>query len=530
MILPTIPNQTGAAKVPVSGFGGLERRVGAGNGTICDMTNLTGDDAPVLSSRPKRETAYGDMPHTNGITAVGSGLYWVDGRYLRRDGVMYPPRLVAGSTVPRRFAALGKRLVIFPDKIVVDTQAEPETVTAWQTLAASTTRSCKFADGTYAGEPAAGNTIIASAGSFDWGTLFKVGDGVTVSGSSVPGNNKTAVVREIEGNRLRFYENVFTTTADFETGITVARTVPDLDFICVNDNRVWGCKGDTICCCKLGDPANWNVFDGLSTDAWSVDTGTPGDFTGCVSFMGYPVFFKADRIFKVYGNRPGNFEVMSSATLGVLPGAADTMAVAGETLFYLSRAGFVRYNGGYPSAVDAALNAKYTGGAAGSDGRKYYVSAVRDDGAREMLVFDPGTGLWHKEDALTVEGFANVGPTLYAQTAHANVIVAGAAEPDEADFESSVTFADWDMQSFGSKYPVRLWLRLESAGAVTVEISYNGGSFETAATIPAGGKGVSYVPVPIRRCDRFGLRLTTTGAWKLYAMEIETRAERTNRR
>ena len=516
MLLPKLPYTNGAARVPVPGFYGLDRRAGAGNGAICDMRNMCGSDVPVLSSRPKRKSAAA-LTNPRGIFAFGTHLYRVDAGKLYKDGTELLT-LPGAANDERIFAALGERLLIWPDKVLVTGgTAAP--------LGASVTQSCTFADGEYAGEPAEANTIVGPLG-YDWSDSFNVGDAVTITGAADEQNNRTSIIREISGRYLRFYENTFVknTTA---ANITVARTVPDLDFLCTVDNRVWGCKGDTVCCCKLGDPFNWNVFDGLSTDAWSVETGTPGDFTGCVSFMGYPVFFKADRVFKVYGSRPQNFELMGSATLGVVDG--KSMAVAGETLYYLSRAGFVRYNGGYPSTVDAALNAKYTGGAAGSDGRKYFVSAVRGS-TRDFLAFDPETGLWHREDSLAVTAFANVGPALYAQTASALLAVGEAADPDEADFESSVTFADFDLQTFGSKYPVRLWLRMENAGAVTVQISYNGGSYETAATIPAAtGKAVSYVPVPIRRCDRFRVKLSTTGAWKLYGMEIETRTERTRR-
>ena len=550
-MLPSIPNRSGAARVPVMGFGGLERRVGAGNGTIRDMENLTAAEAPVLASRPKRKTAAA-LTSPRGLFACGETLFCCDGTTLYADGeavawaedLPEAAQAAALGDTDKAFAALGERVLIWPDKVMARRRAAggvgpysetPGTISAaWELvpLAVSVTQSCTFSDGTYAGVGAAGNTILAADSAFDWAAYFRVGDGVTVSGAADPENNKTAVVREIDGNELRFYENSFTVNST-AASITVTRAVPDLDFLCVQDNRVWGCRGDTICCCKLGDPFNWNVFDGISTDAWSVETGTPGDFTGCVSFMGYPVFFKEDRVFKVYGSRPSNYEVMSSATLGVLPGAHQTLAVAGETLFYLSRAGFVRYNGGYPSAVDAALAARYTGGASGSDGRRYFVSALRADGGRELLVFDPETGLWMKEDGLAVNGFANVAGTLYAQTDAANLIVGNAPEPDEADFASGVTFADFDSaggRSFVSKYPVRLWLRLENAGAVTVQISYNGAAWETAASIPAGEKRARYIPVPIRRCDRFGLRLSTVGAWRLYGMEIETRAGRTSRK
>ena len=522
-MLPDIPNKSGASRFTLDAFGGLERRGGAAFGAISAMTNLTGRSAPLLASRPGRRTVAAQT-NPRGMCAVGSRLFTVDGNRLYRDGAAFTGTLPGAADAERSFAALGTRLLLWPDRICVDAEGSGTT----EALAASVTRSCTFADGTYAGEAAEANTILGPSGT-DWGALFRAGDAVTISGAADAENNRTAIVREIDGRALRFYEHTFTPNAAARQ-ITVARTVPELDFLCVCGNRVWGCRGDTIRCCALGDPFNWNVFDGLSTDAWSAETGTPGAFTGCVSFMGWPVFFKADRIFKVYGSRPGNFEVISSATLGVLPGAAKTLAVAGETLYYLSRAGFVRYNGGYPTRVDAALDTRYAGGAAGSDGRRMFVSALRGDGARELLAYDPETGMWHREDALAVRDFACADGTLYAQTASAVLAVGDAPDPNEPAAASSVTFAPFDAASFASKYPVRLWLRYESAGPLTAEIAYDGGAWETAAALPAGGRADRNTPVPIRRCGRFALRLSAAGAWKLYALQVETRAERTNRK
>ena len=528
-MLPDIPYKTGATRIPVQQFAGLERRVGGGNGTIKDMWNLTGRDAPVLSSRPKRWHMM-DVAAPHGMFSTGGDVYLVDGKRLYNGGQLVVTLPTEGN-VNRVFAAMGTRLLIWPDKVLV-TLGMTGSYTA---LGSSTTQSCTFQDGQYAGESAAGNEIRAASTSYNWSTLFKVGDAVTISGAADAENNITAIVREIDGYKLRFYPNTFkkNTTA---RSITVARTVPDLDFICVCDNRVWGCKDDTICCCKLGYPTNRNVFDGLSTDSWSVETGTLGSFTGCITFMGYPVFFKEDRVFKVYGNRPSNFEVISSATLGVLAGSYRSMAVAGETLYYLSRAGFVRYNGGYPSVIDAALNAKYLAANAGSDGRKYWACAWRSDDVTELLCFDPDTGMWHKEDDLYVHSFGIYWGYLCCLTGDALVGLGdylGAADEGftvEGDFDTGVWFADFDMQTFASKYPVRLWLRMENANEATVKITYNGGDLETVTTIPAAEKRTSYIPVPIRRCDRFGVEIETTGAWRLYAMEIETRAERSSRK
>ena len=511
-MLPELPFKERTERIAQTAFGGLDRRLGAGDGAICDMTNLCSDHAPVLASRPARYVT-GTVTKPNGIFSDGVHLLACDGTALSVDGA----GVGTLTDTAKVFAALGERVVIWPDKVLWTAEGGLEA------LGASVTASCTFTDGTYAGETAEANTIRAASSTFDWSAYFRVGDGVTISGAADPENNVTLIVREISGRDLRFYENSFTVNAT-AASVTVAREIPDLDFLCVNDNRVWGCKGDTICCCKLGDPSNWNVFDGLSTDAWRWDTGTAGDFTGCVSYLGYPVFFKEEAIFKVYGSRPANYEAMRSAATGVLTGAHSSLAIAGDTLFYLSRVGFMAYSGGMPSPVGDALARRYTAAVGGSDGAKYYASADFSTGDRtgtELLVFDTAKQLWHREDGLAAARMA-WRQGLYAQTAAQTVLLgtpqtvpAGAAA--EGDFTRSVTFARTGYTAFPGKYPVRVWLRYE-AEALTVEIAYDGGTWETVASGAHSGK---YLPVPIRRCDSWQLRLTASGELRLYAVEQE---------
>ena len=515
-MLPKIPYTHGTAKLTQTQFGALDMRAGAPGGSIRYMQNMTGDEAPLLASRPVRYTT-GQAAKPNGIFSDGEHLIYADGTALYVDGVS------AGTVEDseKAFAALGERVLIWPDKKIW-TQAD-----GLQSLESTVSASCTFENGTYAEEPAEGNTIKAASNSYDWADYFKVGDAVTISGADDAENNKTAIVREIEGRELRFYENTFKTGSSAQF-ITVSREAPDLDFICVNENRVWGCRGDEIRACKLGDPYNWNVFDGLSTDSYSVMSGTGGDFTACVSYMGYPVFFKQEHIFKIYGSKPTNFELMGSASLGVLPGAHRSLAVAGETLYYLSRAGFVSYSGGMPQLIGAELgDMRITGAVSGSDGIKYYTSVLTSSGERHLLVYDTSKGMWHREDELNVEGFAYLSG-LYAQCPERIMLLgspltvpAGAAP--ETSLSSSVTFADVDGGSFDGKYPVRIWLRAEAdAGAVIrVYISHDGGEYILADSFEPGAKSSRYFPVPVKRCDHFSVKIEAAGAWKLYAMETE---------
>lgn len=526
-MLPVLPVRTGAGRVRIGAFGGLDRRAGAAPGAISAMENLTGADVPALSARPARKTlrALHGTPH--GLCAAEDRLLSAEGTGLYVDGAAAPGQALADSD--KSFAVLGRRVLIFPDKVCWTAEDGIRPLEASYTAA-----NLVFSDGTYAGEAAERNTVTTAGDPFP----FRPGDGVTIPACAPTGGaEKTAVVREVsdDGKSLRFSENCFAENGTVSETLTLARTVPDLDFLCVNENRVWGCKGDVIACCKLGDPTNWNVFDGVSTDAWQGETGTAGDFTACVSFLGYPVFFKSDKIFKVYGSRPSNFELMASATQGVAAGAAASAATAGESLFYLSPGGFVRYGGGFPDAVDAPLDARYTAAVGGGDARRYYVSALRSDNARELLVFDAQTGLWHREDNLAVHSLCRCASALYAQSEQELLCLfdpAGTAGGTaEAAVESSVTISDIGADSFASRYGVRLWLELENAGAMAVAASFDGGEFEPVATLPASKPGrAAAVSVPIRRCRRLSLRLSGSAPWTLRAVELEMRTERKNRK
>lgn len=558
--LPSMQYSDGIRKTTQVQFGGLDMRAGAGDGAIADMFNLTGGQAPVLSTRPPRrtsgdrfvESSIGGLYCTDQVCYVVGQRFYVDGTYagnLKTDG-------------EKVFCSLGNRVVIWPDKMIwlggADTDGDTDPAhdaddeddgrtTGLQDLEASVTKTgLIFSDGTYAGEEAAANSITTGTSAFP----FRVGDAVTISGCSVSANNLTVVIREISADRktLRFYENTFSLpdgeSSCTESGsVTLAREVPDLDYLCENENRIWGCKGDTIWCCKLGDPYNWYVFDGLSTDAWRLDSGSPGDFTGCYSFLGYPVFFKEDRILKVYGTKPSNFQLMASATSGVRAGSAKSLAIAGETLFYLSRVGVVAYSGGIPQKISQIFgDTKFDCAAGGSDGMKYYVSLhdaskSGSAGGTALYVYDPETKMWHKEDGteiLTASCLNGVG--LYAMARNrdtsdeVSILLLGdpAEAPDgmsrEDLFDSFAEFGDFTVQDPNRKGVVKVQLRveLERGAQLTVQIKLDAGAWLTVETLDTPGKYSAYLPIIPRRCDHFRLRLRGHGQWKLYSLSFES--------
>jgi len=276
MKLPAMVYADEPAKTQQIRFKGYNHTYAAGDGELYNMENLCGLEYPVLSTRPKRRLLT-MLTTPNGLFGKDK-LCWVDGTSFCYDGVM--KGTVADSR--KTFAAIGPYIIILPDKKYYNTTSDE-----FGDLESTWSGGVTFRDGTLYGETAEANTIYAAG--VTWSSYFRAGDAVTISGCiDNTGNNKTPVIREIDdtAHTMSFYEHVFTNGS--EAAVTIKRTVPNMDHICACSNRLWGFKGDTICASKLGDPFNWNVFDGLDTDAWSMDTGSAGGFSGAFSYLGYP--------------------------------------------------------------------------------------------------------------------------------------------------------------------------------------------------------------------------------------------------
>ena len=325
------------------------------------------------------------------------------------------------------------------------------------------------------------------------------------------------------GQRLTFSPSP--TLPCTETGtVTVERRVPELEHLCVNENRLWGSVGGTIYASRLGDPTNFQVFDGLSTDSWVSDTVDAGDFTACVSYLGYPVFFKEDSVYKIYGDRPSNFQWTPSVRLGVLAGSEKSLAVAGETLFYLSRAGVAAYTGGIPNIVSGPLGQekRWKKAVGGSDGLKYYVS-LQDDSGWGLYVYDTRFGAWHREDASQARDFAYWDGGLHMLLASGSLWrLDGCAGTLEDPVGWEALFADLTDGRPEKKGVLRLLIRaeLESGSSLTASVRYDGGEFQNLRTLTAREKRSFALPLAVRRCDHWQLRLSGTGECRLSSLAV----------
>ena len=306
--------------------------------------------------------------------------------------------------------------------------------------------------------------------------------------------------------------------------VELERRVPDMDYLTECDNRVWGCNSreNVIYGCKLGDPTNWFSYRGIAADSYAVTVGSDGAFTGAASCMGYALFFKENTLHKLYGSKPSDFQLSSLRCRGVAQNAARSLCVLNETLYYLSPDGVMAWDGSLPTKVSGALDAaklsnvqSAVGGAL--DGR-YYLHISRE--SARLLVYDTEKGLWSEEDVCSCD-MTSTGGQLYLWDGQALWAADPTREPDwqttdgvETDIPFELVTGDVGLDGTEQRYLSRLTLRLDAECTSTVEVavSYDGGAWETVASLAAQGSRRSYdLPFVPRRCGSLRLRLRGKG-------------------
>ena len=373
---------------------------------------------------------------------------------------------------------------------------------------------------------------------------FSANDGLTLSGITDPSvsdlDNKTMVVWDVGDNYIvvtGILDKCATQEATGEEPVSIKRLMPNMDYITESGNRLWGCRYgfdidgavvNEIYASKLGDFKNWRCYAGLSTDSYAATVGTDGRFTGAVTHLGYPLFFKENYVHKVYGNYPANYQIQTTACRGVEFGCSKSLAIVNEVLYYKSHSGICAYDGSLPVDVSAALgDVIYSDAVAGALGNKYYVSMKEESSnpipQYHLFAFDTKRGMWHREDDTQAIQFCNCRGDLYFIDHADNQIktVKGTGTVDTSSIEWMAETGVIGMESPDKKYISRIDIRLSLAvGArVFVHIQYDSlGDWEQAYAMTGITLRSFAIPLRPKRCDHLRLRISGVGEAKIYSI------------
>ena len=582
MLYPIV-KETKTYNLMTTEFGGYNHSLKPREGEFFDTENITTDYYPIASGRKKRGIVR-RLNSPSGMTARDSLIY-ADGADLYYNGKKVDGLVLSTEKekCPKKFVSMGAYLCIFPDNLYLNTADMTDFGSMEMSWEAEESTSVKYSickgDGAEYGKTTVADEAPKDAENGDlwidsstdthilkqysknmnmWveiatvyvkieakgiGQRIEKGDGIRISGCKYSGENEyikkqiealnsTFTVKERGDNHI-VVTGLLDETYTQNGGVNVTRKVPKMDYVTECQNRLWGCyygleDGKTvneIFCCKLGDFKNWEVYSGISTDSFKASCGTDGVWTGAVTYLGYPLFFKENYVHKVYISSGGAHQIVSMAIDGVQKGSDTSFAIVNDYLFYKSKTGINRFDGTQAVNISSDLgNEQYCDAVGGRLGEKYYVSMKDINEKWHLFVYDVKRGLWIREDNTMALYFADIHNELYYIDGDSNELktINGTEGKEEDKFPWKIVFGDIGYEYFQKKYLSRFNIRmsLEEDGWAEIYTEYDSnGIWEKRGTI--NGTGISRtftLPIIPRRCDHIRIKIEGSGEFKLYSI------------
>jgi len=568
-------------------FGGLDRSTSADIGFFADLCNTSSRSYPYLSTRKKRLylSDIGECP--SALYSVG-GITYTAGKKVYFNNVLQYDGL--SESKRKTIVSMGGKIIVFPDGFYFNSlsldpngistefgflhnlfsaysgkvtllpcisgEPIPKTVSALPEIAdngdycldisVSPAVLYRFAASSKKWTSVMPTHICINAAGID--QKFSIGDGISVSGTDcIDGAN---IITDISTDTLIISGNIedaifFSPSA--EKPFTVSRSIPKLDFVCEHNNRLWGCRYglnsqgvsvNEIYASKLGDPKNWNVFSGLSTDSYSASCGSDGPFTGIVSHMGYVVFFKEKKIHRLFGTKPSNFTIYEDQFNGVATQSEASLCVLGNMVFYNSPEGICVYTGSEPKIISKQLGKKKLNVfSASANNGLYRICCTEQDGTVSNYVYDTEKNIWHKEDdscfiqmvpvesnTLAVKNdngvfcFELLGNGDLQQNISTSLPSSAQTEQNFNWFAESGIFNCFVSNSEYIKN-IKLRLKLNKGSSLKIFIQTSDSLMWRECGSVNSDNGISrFLRINIPRCDQFKIKLSGYGECTLYSV------------
>lgn len=380
---------------------------------------------------------------------------------------------------------------------------------------------------------------------------FGLNDAIFIEGSDVEelnGVNTIAAMGKDEKDSYIVVTGILNTVVDQRTPVTFERRIPDLDYVCVSNNRVWGCfYGETkegsvneIYACKLGDPKNWYSYQGTAQDSYALSLGDDGEFTGAYTYQGYPLFFKENNIYKVYGTYPAAYQLTTYDCRGVQKGSSKSIAIVDEYLVYKSDNDVCVFDGNYPMSLSAKLGKRKFKNCCGGAYMSKYYACMEEDGKASIYVYDFSTSTWMKDaDLKIIEFVSTKSGELYGRTKTG--VISFGTEKDSLGMESEtetemvewfVESGEYGMDSSETKRITEIKIRaaVYFGSRMKLEVEYdNSGKWIEQWNDKGGVNGdgkikLYYIPIRPVPCDIMRIRLSGVGKVEIYSIEkkVET--------
>lgn len=592
MYLPSLTT-TKQSRDSIAQFNGLCKTNECADSEMRHMHNMSLKDYPYLSSR-KLRNIFTSCTGAKGILG-GETLYIVTTTGISViDKTGQSTAISASFTdTPKKLVKMGSYLCIFPDKKVFDgTSVSTMYRTRTATSVTLKLRDANNSDITYhdaayyeTHTPQDGDYLLSNVGGVDElqkysstsGMWFVVtttyisanatsltsglddGDGVKISINLGETTVTTEVLNEIKrifplteadgttyytnctmkkisGTRLAFVGLLKMSISLSNITFKVERIVPDIAYVTEANNRLWGCNaaGTELYACKLGDPKNWNCFEGISTDSWAATVGSDGEFTGAITYLGYPTFFKENSLIKIAISSNGAHITKETVCRGVQKGCGESLCVVNEILYYKAQTAICAYDGSLPQTISKKLGdmSEYTTAIGGRNKECYYIQCS-DSTDTDIFVYDTLKGAWVEDDHTHYTALATWNNILVGANPNNNKIELFDDYLNFTVTEPSIIWRcvtkNFDYQVVGSqatagvtdtKYIHRIIIKahMDVRALARVWIRYDDGMYERLFEMRSVGTKTYPLTIIPHRCDRFAIMIEGEGDVQIQAI------------
>lgn len=563
-------------------FKGLNRRTTVNEGEMSDMLNLCSDNYPTLSPRKPRgvvEMPEGSMRPLqmathNGKLAMIAIVNAQDEVGFFYDGVRYGDSETLPLTTSSRMIAINTKICFFPQKTYITCRRSEGGVITGETIG-SLEASVNLINNSFEINDTSIRINLPQPGG-DYG--FKYDDAIHIAGTMTVTSGGAITAKDVDvycaienadsGEGYAFIDipqNTFIeltgATAMTFTG-TISRTMKDLEHLIVWNNRLWGVDSteNVIYASKLGDPTNWEYYQGTGIDSYYAQQGTDESFTGVAEYSGHLIYFKPSSMTRIYGTSPQNYQLTTAKCYGIEEGSALSALTINDTVYYKSAIGIMAYQGGVPYCISDKFNFRFSNVVAATEGTKYYASCIVDKGQYvegQLMVYDTLGGFWHKEDNRRITSACKIENRIYCTSATGTIIYCGesdsepfcsgqllccseaaegkgiiinpntilntheeaiAIDPDDPpenyeDLEWMAQFGPFDEYIEEHKIYSKLAMRLKANGksSAKVYISLDEGPWEQVENYPEISTKGDFIPIVPRRCDRYSVKIAGKG-------------------
>ena len=575
----TTVNDIPEQNVPTTNFYGLDYNEEIREGYFSESVNMTNEDFPILRTRrPTAKTQNGGTVYQGALAKKSLAvirdkyLYWAFGN----TAVNSTPF----STGGKQLVSMGAYLIVFPDGFYFNTENVTDKGYINRTYSTGNTATtftlCKQ-DGTAYATPTVDDhapdnpqngdlwidttqtphilnqyssqedmwtqipTVYCKIAHTGIGAGLKMYDSVEISGIVASGStiqdqlqflNGTMIVYDC-GDDYIVVAGIIDQAASLTDDIHVDMTMPSMDYVCESNNRLWGCKYglvngqvvNEIYASKLGDFRNWKNYMGLSTDSYAVSVGSDGAFTGCVNYLGYPIFFKENMIHKIYGTAPSNYQVQNTIARGVQNGSWRSLCVIDEKLYYKSPVDVVVYDGSLPQKISDALgDHQYKDAVFGNVHGKLY-AMMTEDTEKKTFLYDPRLNTWQRQTLPNAVYYCT-------DNAHDGVLIDETGAEWVLTDDTKTESFDWELKTGRMNYGYRmvdranykllkceLRMRVEHLSYVRVYAEYDdSGVLERAKEFRCGKLNTYILPIFIHKCDHVRLYIKGHGRVSLFGI------------